>query len=77
MKFITIPNNEADWLQCRAIDHVGAYKIYEGKVAFSTVAGGHITRLGSSMPKGIVSIKLPKQVISSFCRKDTCCRKEI
>ncbi|MDR1256045.1 MAG: UDPGP type 1 family protein [Puniceicoccales bacterium] len=55
-KFIKFPNSEADWQQCRDVAHVGEQKIREGKVAIFTVAGGHSTRLGCTVPKGMVPI---------------------
>ncbi|MDR3274284.1 MAG: UTP--glucose-1-phosphate uridylyltransferase [Puniceicoccales bacterium] len=55
-KFVKFPNSEADWLKCGDIAHVGAQKIREGKVAIFTVAGGHSTRLGCLIPKGMVPI---------------------
>ncbi|MDR0680018.1 MAG: UTP--glucose-1-phosphate uridylyltransferase [Puniceicoccales bacterium] len=55
-KFIKFPNSEADWQRCSGISHIGGQKIREGKVAVFMVAGGHSTRLGRSVPKGMVPI---------------------
>jgi UDP-N-acetylglucosamine/UDP-N-acetylgalactosamine diphosphorylase len=55
-KFIKFPNSETDWLQYEDIVHLGEQKIRTGQVAIFTVAGGHSTRLGCSMPKGMVPI---------------------
>ena len=55
-KFIKYPNSVVDWQKWKDTIELGENIIRAGKVAAFTAAGGEGTRLGYSVPKGMLSV---------------------